>query len=85
MTRFRAAVRITPRQGILDPQGQAVADALHTLGFPGVRDVRVGRHIQLEVDAADDAAAREAVTAMCQRLLANPVIEDFDIASVAPA
>jgi phosphoribosylformylglycinamidine synthase subunit PurS len=85
MTRFRAAVHITPRRGILDPQGQAVADALHTLGFPGVRDVRVGRHIQLEVDAATDAAAREAVTAMCQRLLANPVIEDFDIASVAPA
>lgn len=85
MTRFRAAVHITPRRGILDPQGQAVADALHTLGFPGVREVRVGRHIQLEVDADSDKAAREAVKAMCERLLANPVIEDFDIASVAPA
>jgi phosphoribosylformylglycinamidine synthase len=85
MTRFRAAVRITPRRGILDPQGKAVADALHTLGFPQVRDVRVGRHIEVELDASDAAAARQAVTAMCERLLANPVIEDFDIASVDAA
>jgi len=85
MTRFRAAVHITPRRGILDPQGQAVADALHTLGFPGVRDVRVGRHIRLEVEAADAKGARDAVTSMCEKLLANPVIEDFDIASIAPA
>jgi phosphoribosylformylglycinamidine synthase len=85
MTRFRAAVRIVPRRGILDPQGKAVADALHTLGFPEVRDVHVGRHVEVELDAADADTARTALTSMCERLLANPVIEDFEIASVNPA
>lgn len=85
MNRFRAAVHITPRRGILDPQGKAVADALHTLGFADVRDVHIGRHIVVELVASDDAAARESLTSMCQKLLANPVIEDFEIASVDPA
>ena len=51
MNRYRIAVHITPRRGILDPQGRTVADALHTLGFASVRDVHVGRHIVVEVDA----------------------------------
>jgi phosphoribosylformylglycinamidine synthase len=82
MTRYRVAVRITPRRGILDPQGRTVADALHTLGFAGVHDVHVGRHIVVEVDAADRAAAEHSTRDMCQRLLANPVTEDYEIASV---
>ena len=57
MTRFRVAVHIVPRKGILDPQGKAVADALHALEFPEVGDVRVGRHIILDVGAADPADA----------------------------
>jgi phosphoribosylformylglycinamidine synthase len=82
-TRFRVAVHIVPRRGILDPQGTAVAGALHSLGFAGVREVHVGRHLVLAVDAANEAEARAQVTAMCGQLLANPVIEDFEIASVA--
>ena len=82
MTRFRVAVHIVPRRGILDPQGKAVADALHSLGFGGVGDVHVGRHIVLDVDAADERAAGQSVREMCDRLLANPVTEDYEIASV---
>lgn len=85
MTRFRVAVHIVPRRGILDPQGKAVADALHALGFAAVGDVRVGRHLVLEVDAdsADDAGTR--VRAMCDQLLANPVTEDYELAGVTQA
>lgn len=82
MTQYRVAVHILPRRGILDPQGHAVTDALHTLGFPGVRDVHIGRHIVVDAEAASTEAARDAVRAMCERLLANPVIEDFEIASI---
>ena len=82
MNRFRVAVHITPRRGILDPQGKTVADALHTLGFSGVHDVHVGRHVVIEVDAADKKAAEQSTRDMCARLLANPVTEDFEIASV---
>ena len=82
MSRYRVAVHIVPRRGILDPQGKAVTDALHTLGFGAVTDTRIGRHVVLELDAADTIAADGAVRDMCQRLLANPVTEDFEIASV---
>jgi phosphoribosylformylglycinamidine synthase PurS subunit len=82
MSRFRVAVHIVPRRGILDPQGKAVADALHTLGFGAVRDVHVGRHIVVEMDAGDQPAAERSAREMCERLLANPVTEDFEIASV---
>jgi phosphoribosylformylglycinamidine synthase len=82
MTRFRVALHIVPRRGLLDPQGKAVADALHSLGFAGVGDVRVGRHLLLEVDATDADAARDQVRRMSEQLLANPVTEDFLIATV---
>ena len=82
MTRFRVSLHITPRRGLLDPQGKAVADALHTLGFSTVRDVHVGRHLVVELDATDPAAADTLVRDMCRRLLANPVTEDFDVAAV---
>jgi phosphoribosylformylglycinamidine synthase len=85
MSRFRVAVNISPRQGILDPQGKAVAEALHSLEFAEVRDVRVGRFLVLQVDAPDSAAASERVRAMCDKLLANPVVEDYQIASVEAA
>jgi phosphoribosylformylglycinamidine synthase subunit PurS len=82
MSRYRIAVHIVPRRGILDPQGKTVADALHTLGFGSVRDVHVGRHIVVDLDARDQKAAEESTRDMCERLLANPVTEDFEIASV---
>ena len=84
MSRYRIAVHITPRRGILDPQGKTVADALHTLGFADVRDVHVGRHVVVEVDAADEPSAKQSTRDMCDRLLANPVTEDYEIASVEP-
>ena len=85
MNRFRIAVHITPRRGILDPQGKTVAGALHTLGFTTVRDVHVGRHIIVELDAATQDSATQLTRDMCQRLLANPVTEDFEIAGVEAA
>jgi phosphoribosylformylglycinamidine synthase len=85
MSRFRVAVQVVPRRGLLDPQGKAVADALHTLGFGTVSSVHVGRHLVLELDAASEAVARKETRDMCERLLANPVTEDFEIATVTPA
>ena len=84
MSRFRVSLHITPRRGLLDPQGRAVADALHTLGFAAVRDVSVGRFLLVELDATTTAAAEADVRTMCERLLANPVTEDFSVASVEP-
>lgn len=83
MTRYRIALHIVPRRGILDPQGKAVADALHSLGFPAVQDVRVGRFLTVETLADSEQSARSAAKAMCEKLLANPVTEDFEIASVS--
>ncbi|MDQ6689106.1 MAG: phosphoribosylformylglycinamidine synthase subunit PurS [Gemmatimonadota bacterium] len=85
MAKFRIAVHITPRKGLLDPQGKAVSDALNTLGFSSVRNVHVGRYIIVEADAYDAVAAEEAVTEMCEKLLANPVTEDFEIESAVHA
>ena len=82
MSRFRVAVQVVPRRGLLDPQGKAVADALHALGFGGVTAVHVGRHLVLELAASDEEAARRDTREMCERLLANPVTEDFEIAEV---
>ena len=70
---MRARVLIRPKEGILDPQGQAVEQALPALGFDGVRNVHVGRLIELDVDDADQ------LPAMCERLLANPLIEDYEV------
>ena len=83
MKSFRVSVHIVPRKGLLDPQGKAVADALHTLGFSAVSDVHVGRHLVIDTTAADAASAEASVREMCARLLANPVTEDFEIAGVS--
>jgi phosphoribosylformylglycinamidine synthase len=81
MKTYRISVHITPRKGILDPQGKAVEGALHSLGFGGVREVHVGRHVVIESEAQSADEAQKAVRQMCERLLANPVIEDFEIES----
>jgi phosphoribosylformylglycinamidine synthase len=85
MSRFRVSVHIVPRKGLLDPQGKAVSDALHALGFADVEDTRIGRHIVLDVNADSAAAAELSVKAMCDKLLANPVTEDYQIASTVTA
>lgn len=82
MSRYQVAVHITPRRGILDPQGRTVADALHTLGFAAVRDVHIGRHVVVELDAETRDAAEQSARDMCEKLLANPVTEDYEIASI---
>jgi phosphoribosylformylglycinamidine synthase PurS subunit len=69
----RARVLIRPKEGILDPQGQAVEQVLPALGFSGVRNVHVGRLIELDVDDPSE------VPEMCERLLANPLIEDYEV------
>jgi phosphoribosylformylglycinamidine synthase subunit PurS len=74
---LRVKVFITPRKGILDPQGRTVAGALQSLGFTGVAGVHVGRYILIDINASSAAEAEAAVKQMCDRLLANPNIEDY--------
>jgi phosphoribosylformylglycinamidine synthase len=75
---MRATVLVRPKLGILDPQGEAVGSALGHLGFD-VRDARVGKVIDLELAAADATAAKAEVEQMCERLLANPLIESYEV------
>jgi phosphoribosylformylglycinamidine synthase PurS subunit len=76
---FRFAVNVTPKPGILDPQGRAVESSLGHLGIDGVSGVRVGRRIELTVAADDETAARAIVGRLAGELLSNPLIEAFDI------
>jgi phosphoribosylformylglycinamidine synthase len=80
----RATVLVRPKQGILDPQGQAVESSLRQLGF-AVDDARIGRVVDLEVEAADVTAARAEVERMCEQLLANPLIESYEIELAEPS
>jgi phosphoribosylformylglycinamidine synthase PurS subunit len=75
----RVKVYITPRQGILDPQGKAVEGSLRDLGFSGVEQVRVGKYILLDVAAASADEAAATVERMCRQLLANTLIEDYRV------
>jgi phosphoribosylformylglycinamidine synthase subunit PurS len=77
--KFRFEVLVSLKEGLLDPQGKAVMDALPTLGWSSVSEVRVGKHIELTVQADGEAEARSLVEDMAQRFLSNPVIEDFRI------
>jgi phosphoribosylformylglycinamidine synthase len=79
----KATVLVRPKQGILDPQGQAVESSLRQLGF-SVGQARIGRVVDLDVDATDAAAARAEVERMCEQLLANPLIESYEIELVEP-
>jgi phosphoribosylformylglycinamidine synthase subunit PurS len=74
---YRVHVRVMPRSGLLDPQGQAVEHALSSLGFQGTGSVRVGRAIELDVAADSRDEAETRARQMCDRLLANPVTEDY--------
>ena len=77
--RYSIDVRITSRAGMLDPPGDTIRRALGNLGYDGVRSVRTGRLITVEVEAEDPAAARRVVRKMCEELLANPVIEEYAV------
>ena len=74
---FRAKVYVTLKEGVLDPQGEAVGKALGNLGYDGVERVRIGKLVEVELEAADLATARTLVSDMSRRLLANPVLEEF--------
>ncbi|MEQ8806333.1 MAG: phosphoribosylformylglycinamidine synthase subunit PurS [Rhodospirillales bacterium] len=76
---MKARVHVTLKSGVLDPQGKAVQHSLAGLGFDGVNDVRQGKYIELELAETDPAKAKESVEAMCQKLLANTVIENFSV------
>ena len=85
MARYRIEIRVTPRPGILDPQGKAIHHSLQNLGWTDVDDVRVGKAIHVEMEAESSNAARAAAEEMCRKLLANPVTEDFEVYQVEEA
>ena len=84
MTSFEARVEVTHRPGIADPAGSTVERALPALGYTNVTQVHIGKVIRLVVEAADADAARVEVEEMCERLLANPVIESYEVSVSAP-
>ncbi len=76
---YHAAIEITPRPSILDPQGKATSHALSPLGFEGIDDVRIGKYVELRLEADSKEAAEAMARSACQKLLANEVMEDFVI------
>ena len=85
MKRWLARVRVMPRAGLLDPQGHAVEHALGSLGFSSVSKVRVGRTLEIAMEGASEQEARAQLKQMCEKLVANPVTEDFTIDAVEAA
>jgi phosphoribosylformylglycinamidine synthase len=79
VTDFVAEVRVMLKPSVNDPQGLSIRNALHTLGFAAVRDVRAGKVLVVTVDAPDEAAARQTAIDMAEKLLANPVIEVYEV------
>jgi phosphoribosylformylglycinamidine synthase len=76
---MKARIHITLKSGVLDPQGRAIANALHALGFDSVDDVRQGKYIEVDLKESDKAKAKAAVDQMCGKLLANTVIENYAV------
>ena len=76
---FQVQIKVMPLKDLLDPQGKAVLGGLHNLGMAGVKDVRVGKHITLQIEAANEAAAKEIAETASKQLLANAVMEYFEI------
>ena len=76
---MKVVVNIALRSGVLDPAGKAVEHALNSLGFSGVSNVRIGKQIVLDIDESDKNKAKEQLKVMCEELLANTVIEDYEI------
>ncbi len=77
MNTYRATIKITLRKGILDVQGKTVENALHSIDFPGIRNVRIGRFVELNVQAASEEEALNLVSDASRKLIANPIMEDF--------
>jgi len=85
LSRFMVEVRVTPRPGLLDPEGKAIQHALGSLGYEGVASTRVGKLIVMEMEAEGEKEARARAEEMCRKLLANPVTQDFRIRVSAQA
>jgi len=85
MSEFRFAVNVLPKGGILDPQGRAVEGSLGHLGVEGVSGVRVGRRVELRVEATSEGEARSIVERLARELFANPLIEQFEVEVLEPA
>jgi len=83
--KYIANITVMPLKELLDPQGKAVSGSLHNLGITGIQDVRIGKHIILQIEAPDEAAAQALAQESCKRLLANPVMESFSIQLTAGA
>lgn len=83
--KWLAQLVVTLKPVVNDPQGIVIREGLHQLGFDGVEQVRAGKYLEITVEAADEHTAREQLTAMCERLLRNPVIEDWELKRLAPA
>ena len=79
---FKAAVHVTLKRDVLDPQGKAIQSACGSLGHPSVKGVRQGKLFELELEARDEAQARAILRELCEKLLANPVIEDYAIVGI---
>ena len=78
-----AKVTVYPRREILDPQGKAICNALRRGGFGDVTEVRAGKSFEIEIDAASEASARARLEQMCEKLLSNPIVEDYELELVA--
>lgn len=76
---MRAKVTVYPRREILDPQGKAICIALNRLGFDEVSEVRAGKSFEIEIEAASETIARDRLRRMCEKLLSNPIVEDFEL------
>jgi phosphoribosylformylglycinamidine synthase subunit PurS len=74
---IQAEIYVVPKKGVLDPQGSAVKRALDTLGFDGIQDIRIGKYIKLTLDDSKDENVDMKIKSMCEKLLANEVIEDY--------
>lgn len=74
---MKAKIYVTPKKAVLDPQGKAVANALHSLGYAAVGDVHIGKYMEIELAGTDQAVAKKQLDEMCHRILSNPVIEDY--------
>lgn len=84
---YKAAINVTLKKSVLDPQGQTVLHALESLGFKEAKDIRVGKYFELSLDAASRQKAEEKVREMCEKLLINPVIEEYSylVQEISPA
>ena len=76
--KFKAEINVMPHQALLDPQGKAVSSSMINIGLPEVSGVRIGKHIHLEVEAADEASAKTKVDEACKKLLINPITESYE-------